>query len=46
MVVVFHDAQSQAASEERMIANFVEYGKRLEALIADVRPGATPGKAT
>lgn len=46
MVVVFHDAQSQAASEDRMIANFVEYGKRLEAVIAEVRPRVIPGKAS
>lgn len=46
MVVVFHDAASQAASEDRMIANFVEYGKRLEALIAEVRPRVIPGKAS
>ncbi len=33
MVVVFHDAHSQSASEEAMRKNFVEYGRRLEKLI-------------
>jgi len=36
MVVVFHDAQSQAAGEEAMQKNFVEYGQRLEKMIADI----------
>jgi len=34
MVVVFHDSQSKASSSEEMSKNFVEYGRRLEALIA------------
>ncbi len=37
MVVVFHDAQSKAASEDTMRNNFVEYGRRLEALIKEVQ---------
>lgn len=37
MVVVFHDAQSVTASEEATRSNFVEYGRRLERLIAEVR---------
>jgi sugar phosphate isomerase/epimerase len=37
MVVVFHDAQSKAAGEEAMQKNFVEYGQRLEKLIADIK---------
>ncbi|MBX3745796.1 MAG: sugar phosphate isomerase/epimerase [Verrucomicrobiae bacterium] len=37
MVVVFHDAQSQAANDDATRANFVEYGCRLDALIADIR---------
>ena len=36
MVVVFHDADS-AASDESMYDNFVEYGRRLEKLIAEVK---------
>jgi sugar phosphate isomerase/epimerase len=36
MVVVFHDAQSQTASQEAMRKNFVEYGRRLEKLLAEV----------
>lgn len=35
MVVVFHDATS-GANETAQRANYVEYGKRLEALIADL----------
>ncbi len=37
MVVVFHDANSKA-NDDAMRANFVEYGRRLEKLIADVTP--------
>jgi sugar phosphate isomerase/epimerase len=37
MVVVFHDAQSKAAGEQAMQKNFVEYGQRLEKLIADIK---------
>ena len=33
MVVIFHDAQSQTASEEAMRKNFVEYGRRLKAIV-------------
>ena len=36
MVVVFHDAGSKS-NEEAMRSNFIEYGRRLEKLIADVR---------
>jgi sugar phosphate isomerase/epimerase len=36
MVVVFHDAGSKA-SDDAMQANFVEYGRRLEKLIAEIR---------
>ncbi len=38
MVVVFHDAGSQA-NDGAMQANYVEYGRRLEKLIADVKAG-------
>src|SRR2546422_1794799 len=37
MVVVFHDAHSQAASEDAMRANYVEYGRRLQKLIDEVK---------
>src|ERR1041385_878708 len=37
MVVVFHDAQSKTAGEEAMQKNFVEYGRRLEKLIANIK---------
>jgi sugar phosphate isomerase/epimerase len=36
MVVVFHDAGSKA-SDDAMQANFIEYGRRLEKLIAEIR---------
>ena len=36
MVVVFHDANSQA-SDDATRANYVEYGRRLERLMAEVR---------
>lgn len=38
MVVVFHDANS-ASNDDAMRANFVEYGQRLEKLIAEVKAG-------
>jgi sugar phosphate isomerase/epimerase len=34
MVVVFHESQSKASSTVEMSKNFVEYGRRLEALLA------------
>jgi sugar phosphate isomerase/epimerase len=37
MVVVFHDSTA-TANEEAQRSNYVEYGRRLEALIAEVRP--------
>ncbi len=36
MTVVFHDTDS-AAPEQAMADNFIEYGQRLEKLIAEVR---------
>jgi len=36
MVVVFHDAASKA-DDDTMRKNFVEYGRRLERLIAEVK---------
>jgi len=36
MVVVFHDAASKAANEGSARQNFVEYGRRLEKLIAEL----------
>lgn len=37
MVVVFHDAQSKAASEDAMKQNYVEYGRRLEKMIHEIK---------
>jgi sugar phosphate isomerase/epimerase len=37
MVVVFHDAQSKTTNEDAMRKNFVEYGHRLEQLLADIK---------
>lgn len=39
MVVVFHDAQSKTSNEAAMRSNYVEYGKRLEKIIADAKAG-------
>ncbi len=36
MVVVFHDAHAQASNDEMMCVNYVEYGRRLEKLIAEI----------
>ena len=41
MVAVFHDAKFQSNNDEVMRANFVEYGKRLETLIAGLKNGQT-----
>jgi sugar phosphate isomerase/epimerase len=38
MVVVFHDAQSKSNTDEPMRKNYVEYGRRLEALVDEVKP--------
>ena len=37
MVVVFHDAQSKTSSEDTMRKNYVQYGRRLEALIGELK---------
>ncbi|MDW8308203.1 MAG: TIM barrel protein [Verrucomicrobiales bacterium] len=36
MVVVFHDAATQAAGEQAMRRNYVEYGRRLEAILQQI----------
>jgi len=37
MVVVFHDAQSKTCNEDAMRKNFVEYGRRLEQLVGELK---------
>jgi len=37
MVVVFHDAQSKAGNDEAMRKNFVEYGRRLEKMLVEIK---------
>jgi sugar phosphate isomerase/epimerase len=37
MVVVFHDAQAKASNDDAMRKNFVEYGRRLEQIIREVK---------
>ena len=39
MVVIFHDSNSKSANEDTMRKNYVEYGKVLETLIADITGG-------
>jgi len=39
MVVVFHDAKSKATSEDAMLQNYIEYGRRLEAMISELGVG-------
>jgi sugar phosphate isomerase/epimerase len=39
MVVIFHDSNSKSANEDAMRKNYVEYGKVLETLIADITGG-------
>lgn len=40
MVVVFHDAASKASSDDAMRRNFVDYGRRLQELIRELRAEA------
>jgi sugar phosphate isomerase/epimerase len=40
MIVVFHDAQSQAAPDQAMRNNFIEYGRRLESIVRDLKQPA------
>lgn len=44
MVVVFHDAKSQASDSEAMCKNFVEYGRRLERLVESIKTGLSVAK--
>lgn len=37
MVVVFHDTHSKTANDADVCQNFIEYGRRLEKLIAEVK---------
>jgi ribosome modulation factor len=37
MVVVFHDTQSKASNEEAMRKNYVEYGRRLEKIVGELK---------
>jgi len=46
MVVVFHDANSKSTNEEPMRTNYVEYGQRLERMIAELKPAAKASQAT
>ncbi|HTL54208.1 MAG TPA: TIM barrel protein [Candidatus Limnocylindrales bacterium] len=46
MVVVFHDPTAQAANENAMRGNFVDYGKRLTDLVSELKhPGQGPAPA-
>jgi len=40
MVVVFHDATAGVSNEEAQRANYIEYGRRLERLVAEARTPA------
>ena len=46
MVVVFHDAQSKANNEEAMRKNYVEYGRRLEKMVVDIKRELLSGVKT
>lgn len=43
MVVVFHDVQAKTNNEAEMLRNFIEYGQRLEAMIAEVKGAQAVG---
>jgi hypothetical protein len=38
MVVVFHDAKAQSSNEEAMGKNYVEYGRRVEGIVRELKP--------
>ncbi|MSU56675.1 MAG: sugar phosphate isomerase/epimerase [Pedosphaera sp.] len=42
MVVVFHDAQSKANNDDAMRKNYVEYGRRLEKMIGEIKIVSSP----
>ena len=42
MVVVFHDAQSKAGNEAAMQKNYVEYGRRLEKMVGEIKSESGP----
>src|SRR3974377_1773728 len=42
MVVVFHDPQSKASSEEVMRKNYVEYGRRVERIVQELKQALAP----
>jgi hypothetical protein len=44
MVVVFHDAQAKASNDAAMMKNYVEYGRRLEKMIGEIK--SAPGKSS
>ena len=44
MVTVFHDAKLQSADDAAMQRNFVEYGHRLEKIIAELKTGPTANR--
>jgi len=46
MVVVFHDAKSNASNEEAMQKNYVEYGRVLERMIGEIKAGSDMGPKT
>ena len=37
MVVVFHDAQSKAGNDDALRKNYVEYGRRLETMVGEIK---------
>jgi sugar phosphate isomerase/epimerase len=39
MVVVFHDVKSKASSDDAMLQNYIEYGRRLETMITALGVG-------
>jgi hypothetical protein len=39
MVVVFHDAQSKSSNDDALRKNYVEYGRRLEKMVAEIKKG-------
>jgi hypothetical protein len=45
MVVVFHDAHSKGSNEDAMRKNYIEYGRVLESLIAEINPGTIGPKS-
>jgi hypothetical protein len=45
MAAVFHDPGAKTATAEAQLANYVEYGRRLGTLVAEIQAPPATGRA-